>query len=42
VRKAIFRVEAVPPSLNAWSRRRPQAVAALKREYGRWVAVGIA
>lgn len=42
MRKAVFRVEAVPPSLNSWSRRRPQAVAALKRDYAHWVAVGIA
>lgn len=41
MRRATFRVEAVPPSLNVWSRTARLAAHRLKTEYGHWVAVAV-
>jgi len=40
-RVATFRVNTIHPSLNAWSRKHPMAVATWKIEYGQWVAIAI-
>ena len=40
-RLATFRVDTMHPSLNAWSRKHPMAVATWKIEYGQWMAMAI-
>lgn len=40
-RVATFRVNTMHPSLNAWSRKHPMAVATWKIEYGQWMAMAI-
>lgn len=40
-RLATFRVDTMHPSLNAWSRKHPLAVATWKIEYARWVAIAV-
>lgn len=41
MRKAQFRIEAIHPSLNAWSRQNPFRVAKLKKELATFADVGI-
>ena len=41
MRRATFRIDAVPPSLNQWSRQARMAAHRLKTEYGHWVAVAV-
>lgn len=40
-RRATFRVEAIHPSLNVWSRQHPQKVARMKQEFGWFVRAAV-
>ncbi len=40
-RRATFRLEAIHPSLNTWTRQHPMKVARMKQEYGWFVRVAV-